>query len=264
MSKIGFIGTGNMGGALARAAAHSAHTVYLFDKDTDKAGALAASLGAQCVTADRMIAECDMIFLGVKPQMLESVATELRPLMANRPTPLCLVSFLAGVSLARLADVFGTMPMIRMMPNTSVAVGEGTVVYAANILVTAGYKAMFTSALAKAGMLDELDEHLIDAATAVMGCGPAYVYLFIEALADGGVKCGLPREKAQAYAEQMILGAAKLAKESGKHPGELKDAVCSPGGSTIAGVAALEEGGFRGLAMDAVEKAFRKTQSLGK
>lgn len=264
MSKIGFIGVGNMGGALARAAALSSNTVYLSDKDTSKAQALADRIGALASSTQSIVAECDMIFLGVKPQMLAGVAEELKPTLVARKSPFCLVSFLAGVSLSRLAEVFGDLPIIRMMPNTPASVGEGTIVWSANASVTDADKALYVETLAHAGMLDELDEHLIDAATAVMGCGPAYVYLFIEALADGGVKCGLPRAKALAYAEQMILGSAKLARESGKHPGELKDAVCSPGGSTVAGVATLEKGGFRGITIDAVESAYERTMELGK
>lgn len=264
MSKIGFIGTGNMGGALARAAVLSAHTVYLSDKSEEKAKALAAEIGAVATSSSDILTNCDMVFLGVKPQMLTAAAEEWKPTLAARKAPVCLVSFLAGVSLERLGQVFGDLPLIRMMPNTSVSVGEGTVVWCAGKAATDADKALYVEVMAGAGLLDEVDEHLIDAATAVMGCGPAYVYLFIEALADGGVKCGLPREKALAYAEQMVLGAAKLARESGKHPGELKDAVCSPGGSTIAGVATLEEGGFRGVTIDAIEKAFRRTEELGK
>ena len=114
-----------------------------------------------------------------------------------------------------------------------------------------------------AGALDALDERLIDAATAISGCGPAYAYLFIEALADGGVKAGLPRDKALRCAAQMLLGSAELALRSGKHPGELKDEVCSPGGSTIAGVAALESAGFRGACIAAVEAAVERTRQLG-
>ena len=123
-------------------------------------------------------------------------------------------------------------------------------------------EALLTDALSGAGSLNKLDEKLIDAATAVSGCGPAFAYMFIEALADGGVKCGLPRDKAQKFAAEMLLGAAKLCLESGIHPGELKDAVCSPGGSTIAGVATLEDCGFRGGVIDAVEASFERTKEL--
>ena len=116
----------------------------------------------------------------------------------------------------------------------------------------------------RTGRLDAVAEGMIDAASCVSGCGPAWVYQFIEALADGGVACGLPRAKAQEYAAQMVLGSAKLVLESGKHPGELKDAVCSPGGSTIQGVRVLEEHGLRGAVMDAVIASYNKTKEMGK
>ena len=122
----------------------------------------------------------------------------------------------------------------------------------------------FLKIMAPAGRLDAVPESLIDAASCVSGCGPAWVYQFIEALADGGVACGLPRAKAQEYAAQMVLGSAKLVLESGKHPGELKDAVCSPGGSTIQGVRVLEEHGLRGAVMDAVIASYNKTKEMGK
>ena len=263
MSKIGFIGTGNMGGALARAAAQSAHDVYLSDKDAAKVKALAAEIGATAAETDVIVDTCDLIFIGVKPQFASALANEIREKLAERATPFCLVSFMAGVTLAKVGELFGRYPTVRMMPNTAVAVGKGMITWCANDMAADAHKALFVESLAHAGALDQLAEHLIDAATAVMGCGPAYVYLFLEALADGGVKCGLPRDKALLYAEQMVHGAAALAIESGKHPGELKDAVCSPGGSTIAGVAALEKGGFRGVTMDAVEAACRRTRELG-
>ena len=136
--------------------------------------------------------------------------------------------------------------MIRIMPNTPASVGEGMIQYCSSN-VTAEEEEAFCRLMAPAGRLDPVPESLMDAASCVSGCGPAWVYQFIEALADGGVACGLPRVKAQEYAAQMVLGSAKMVLESGKHPGELKDAVCSPGGSTIQGVRVLEERGFRGL-----------------
>ncbi len=264
MSNIGFIGVGNMGGALARAAALSGHTILLTDKDMTKANSLARELGAKALSAEDIIASADLVFLGVKPQMLASVAAELAPALSARGDDLCIVSFLAGVSLASLAEALGRRPIIRMMPNTPASVGEGVVVYAAGDAVSADREALFCEVLAHAGLVDPLPESLIDAATAVMGCGPAYIYLMLEALADGGVACGLPRAKALLYAEQTALGAAALAKQSAQHPGALKDAVCSPGGSTIAGVEALEQGGFRGTVMAAVKAAHRRTEELGK
>ena len=260
--KIGFIGTGNMGGALARAAARSSHSLYLTDGLREKAEALAAELGAVATDTTRILTECDAVLLGVKPQTLPALAEELRPILATRSTPILLISMAAGVTLDVLEGLFGKCPIIRIMPNTPAGVGEGMIVWCASEEVTEAHKALFLDTLAHAGTLDELPEHLMDAATAVMGCGPAFVDLFIEALADGGVKCGLPRDKALTYATQMVLGSAKLVKVSGKHPAELKDAVCSPGGSTIVGVGALEEGGFRGITMSAVEASFKKTRQL--
>ena len=133
----------------------------------------------------------------------------------------------------------------------------------ANANVTAQELADFEAMMEHSGVVDRIDEKLIDAASAVSGCGPAYAYMFIEALADGGVKCGLPRAKAIRYAAQMLLGSAEMVLQSGKHPELLKDEVCSPGGSTIAGVAALEEHGFRSACIDAVDAAYEKTKKLG-
>lgn len=263
MSKIGFIGTGNMGGALARAAAQSNHTLYLADGLPEKAKALADELGATATTAEDILLSCDAVFLGVKPQMLPALADQLHDTLAARKQPILIISMAAGVTLEVLEGLFGAKnPMIRIMPNTPVGVGEGMIVWCASSTATTDDTALLGDVLAHAGRLDELPEHLMDAATAVMGCGPAFVDLFIEALADGGVKCGLPRDKALVYATQMVYGSAKLVDVSGKHPGELKDAVCSPGGSTIEGVSALEEGGFRGLTMAAVEASFEKTKAL--
>ena len=153
--------------------------------------------------------------------------------------------------------------MICLMPNTPVAVGAGVVQYY-GVDTTEEELSDFQTLLSAAGMIDRIDPERLNAASAVSGCGPAWVYQFIEALADGGVACGLPRAKAQEYAAQMVLGSAKLVLESGKHPGELKDAVCSPGGSTIQGVRVLEEHGLRGAVMDAVLAAYDKTKEMGK
>ena len=153
-------------------------------------------------------------------------------------------------------------PIIRMMPNTPVALGDGMIQYCSDD-VEPEKMAEWLAAMAPAGRLDAVPEGMMDAASAVSGCGPAYAYMFVEALADGAVKCGVPRAKAMRYAAQMLLGSASLLLETGEHPGALKDAVCSPGGSTIAGVAALEDRGFRGAAIAAVEAAYRRTKELG-
>ena len=184
------------------------------------------------------------------------------------PGPAYCAPFEKMSTVQRLLDIIQELagedfPVIRIMPNTPASVGEGMIQYCSSN-VTAEEEEAFLRIMAPAGRLDAVPESLIDAASCVSGCGPAWVYQFIEALADGGVACGLPRTKAQEYAAQMVLGSAKLVLESGKHPGELKDAVCSPGGSTIQGVRVLEEHGLRGAVMDAVIASYNKTKEMGK
>ena len=259
--KYGFIGCGNMGGALARALQKTTKDILICDP-SPMARDLALELGCKYGTGDE-IGACDRIFLGVKPHMVSGVLAELRPALEQHK-PL-LISMAAGVSTSQLQEHAGAgVPIIRIMPNTPVMVGKGMILYCANEFVTAEQKQSFLADMAEAGMFDELDEKLIDAASAVSGCGPAYVYLFIEALADGAVACGLPRDKAQRYAAATLAGAAEMVLTTGKHPGALKDAVCSPGGSTIAGVKALENHGFRGAVMDCVADAYTRTLELGK
>ena len=264
--KIGFIGAGNMGGALATAAAKAVggNNLLITDLDTEKAAALATAIGAVATDSATVVAECDYIFLGVKPQVMESALTALQPALAERREKPVLISMAAGLTVACIAQWSGGMPVIRIMPNTPVAVGAGMILYTADETVTADQKTAFADMMAQAGRLDEIPERLMDAGSCVSGCGPAFAYLFIEALADGGVECGLPRAQALDYAAQTVLGAAQMVLDTGRHPGTLKDAVCSPGGTTIAGVHALEAGGFRSLAMDAVTAAYDRTLELKK
>ena len=210
MSKYeaGFLGAGNMGGALAAAAARQ-------------------------VTGERVAVSCST------PAHSAAAAERLeRTLGADKK-------------------------IIRILPNTPCAVGQGVVLYCANARVTDDDLAAFCALMADAGIVDPVPEHLVDAGCAITGCGPAFAYMFMEALADGGVKCGLPRAKAIRYAAQMLAGSAEMVLQSGKHPEQLKDDVCSPGGSTIAGVDALEQRGFRGSCIAAVDAAFEKTRQLG-
>ena len=251
-----------MGGALATAAKKTSHEILLSDANREKAEALASAISAKAVTSKEICENADMIFLGVKPQVLDKVAIELLPYLKNRSSLPILVSMAAATSIERLHELFGDLKIIRIMPNTPVSVGAGMILYSLGFGVTESDEALLLDVLKFAGTLDKLDEKLIDAASAVSGCGPAFVYMFIDALADGGVKCGLPRDKALKYASSAVLGAAKLQLETGTHPDELKDAVCSPGGTTIAGVAALEEGAFRSSGINAVESAYKRTLEL--
>ena len=265
MSKIGFIGCGNMGGTLACAAAKSPHEIFTADHNEAKAKALAQKIGA-VFTSNEWIAEnCDMVFLGVKPQILSFVLGSLSEILANRKSRFVLVSMAAGQVIKSIGEmVEGDYPIIRIMPNTPAAEENGMILYCCNKNVTANDIGLFLEVMKSAGACDEISEGLIDAGSAVAGCGPAFVYMFIEALADGGVKCGLPREKALKYAAETVLGAAKMVKETGIHPAELKDNVCSPAGSTIEGVRALEGRNFRGACIEAVTASFERTKELGK
>ena len=265
--QFGFIGCGNMGGALAQAVTKSVNPfeVALCDANVERALALAESLGCGVTTTQELAASARFIFLGVKPQGCEALFDTLRPILTARTDRFVLITMAAGLSLDAVAKMSGAqVPIIRIMPNTPVSVGEGMILYAVNEAVTEKDLEQFLAALSKAGKLDAIAEDKIDAASALSGCGPAFVYLFAEALADGAVECGLTRDKANLYAAQTLLGAATLLLESGKHPGELKDAVCSPGGTTIAGVHALEESAFRSASMNAVTAAYEKTLKLKK
>ena len=266
---VGFIGCGNMGGALAKAAAKSEllkpEHICIADRMTAQAEKMAAELGGAIVGSNKDVAKhCDYIFLAVKPQMMQGVLEEIAPVLKERTDRFVLVTIAAGLTMESIQKMAGgNYPIIRLMPNMPAAVGQGMILYCSakthlDEMVT------FLHMMKEAGRFDELPENLIDAGSAVSGCGPAFVYMFIEALADGGVACGLPRAKALEYAAQMVLGTAKMLMESGSHPGALKDAVCSPGGSTIQGVRTLEESGFRGTVMDAVIAAFERTKEMGK
>ena len=265
MATLGFIGTGNMGGALARAACKSVPSdqVFLSNRTAEKARALAAELDCR-VTDNKAIAQnADLIFLGVKPQYMEEVMAEICPILEARESRFLLVSMAAGLTIPRIRELAGkNYPVIRIMPNTPSAIGEGMVFYDCSENVTKTEEKVFLESLAGAGRLAPLADRLMDAGSAVAGCGPAFADMFLEALADGGVACGLPRALALESAAQMMIGTAKLMLETGKHPGELKDAVCSPGGATIQGIRALEKAGFRGAVMDAVIAAWEKSAAI--
>ena len=259
MAKIAFIGTGNMGSALARAASKAEeNSLFLVNRHPEKAVILQKETGG-CVTDHKTAAEnADYLFLGVKPRMLPEVAETLSPILQSMETPPVLVSMLAGTEIRQLQQNLGThCPVIRIMPNTPVSVGEGMILYCCSELVCTEDETAFLEAMRYAGRFIKLEEHLIDAGMAVSGCGPAYVDLFVEALADAGVACGLTRKDALLLAAQMTLGSARLILEGGQHPSILKDAVCSPGGTTIQGVRKLEEKGFRSAVMEAVIAAYQ-------
>lgn len=265
--KFGFIGTGNMGAALSRAVIKcvGGSEVILADKNATKSELLATELNCSFGEISAVASSAKFIFLGVKPQVMREALESIKPILEKRTDRFVLVSMAAGVSISSITEMLGkNYPIIRIMPNTPVSVGKGMILYTASKEVFIDEIGDFSKGLEKAGKLDKLDEGLIDAASALSGCGPAFVYMFAQSLADGAVECGLPRDKAILYASQTLSGAAELLLVSGKHAGVLKDEVCSPGGSTIAGVHTLEENSFRGSVMDAVKSSFDRTKELGK
>ena len=260
--KYGFIGCGNMGGAIARALSRSTQDIALSDR-SGKGKALAQELGIRYQDNGFLAENCDRIFLGVKPHMMQGMLLPLRQVLTQRK-PL-LISMAAGLEIQQIRDFAGCdLPIIRIMPNTPTAIGMGVIPYCANALVTQEMLTDWLADMASCGLMDPLEEHLMDAASALSGSGPAYLYLMLEALSDGAVACGLPRAKAMDYAAMTMAGAAQMYLSTHQHPGALKDAVCSPGGSTIAAVRVLEDKGFRSAAMECVTAAFRKNKELGK
>lgn len=260
--KYGFIGCGNMGGAIAKALSKQTTDILISDR-SGRAKALASELGIGYSDNTSIAAQCDRIFLGVKPHMMQDMLAPLQDLLAQR-RPL-LITMAAGLEMVQIEQFAGTsLPVIRIMPNTPTAIGKGVIQYCRNGLVDDAVLADWLRDMGRCGLLDNLEERLIDAASALSGSGPAYMYIFLEALADGAVACGVPRAKAMEYAAMTMAGAAEMVLATAQHPGTLKDAVCSPGGSTIAGVRALEQHGFRGAAMDCVIATYQRNKELGK
>lgn len=271
---ISFIGAGNMGGAIIQAVCRTADPgkVFITDYQQDKAEALAAKTG--CRTAgsnDEAVLSGDYIFLCVKPQVMGSVLAGISPTLntlKEKGEHKVLVSIAAGLTIdslrEKLSGACRDMPIVRIMPNMPVTIGKGMLALAAGTDVPSAALEDLKTALTEAGRVEQLSESLMDAFTVVSGCTPAFVYMFIEALADGGVMTGLTRQQALTYAAQAVMGSAAMVLETGEHPGALKDAVCSPKGSTIAGVAALEQRGFRSAAIEAVRCGFLRNVELGK
>ena len=260
--KYGFIGCGNMGGSIAKALSNSTKNIILSDP-TEKAAILAEQLG--CTTGDNqtVISTCDCVFLAVKPQVMADVLAPLRPFF-EKYKPL-VVSMAAGITVDKIENLIGTpLPVIRIMPNTPVAVGSGMILYCHNALVDAATLSAFLKDAAPCGQWDLLEEELIDAAGVVSGCGPAYMYMFMDALAEGAVKCGVPKDKALMYAAATMIGAAKMVQQDARTPVELKNAVCSPGGSTLAGVKVLDDNAFDRIVGNCVKAAYKRNQELGK
>ena len=265
--RIGFIGAGQMATALARgfveAGCTRADRLIASDVLPAARQSFAASTGARVSELNsEVVQQSDVLFLAVKPQMMADVLADIRPHIEPRHL---VISVAAGVTLAALESGLGpNTRLVRVMPNTPCLVEASASGFALGGKVAAADAQLVETLLSAVGVAFALPESQLDAVTGLSGSGPAFVYVMIEALSDGGVRMGLPRNVATRLAAQTVFGAAKMVLETGTHPAALKDAVASPGGTTIAGLHALERGGLRGVLINAVEAATLRSRELGR
>jgi pyrroline-5-carboxylate reductase len=264
--RVAFLGAGNMGEALVkgllRAGVASKDEILCTELRPDRQEEIRARYGVR-VTGDnaRAVSEADVVVLCVKPQNMDDLLEEIAPAIDHSKL---IVSIAAGISISAIARKLGAgVRIVRTMPNTPALVGAGATALARGAHATDADLQQAKALFEAVGIAHVVEEHHLDAVTGLSGSGPAFVFLAIEALADGGVKTGLARPVAMALAAQTVMGAAKLVLETGEHPGRLKDQVTSPGGTAIAGVHALEQGGLRAALIAAVEAAARRSHELG-
>lgn len=264
---IGFIGCGKMAQAMIGGMIQNRQVqpeqVIASARTAETLHKVRERYGIRTAEENRMVArEADLLFLAVAPSQHERVIAEVRE--AVRPSTL-VITVAAGITMQRVADLFQAgVKVVRTMPNTPSLVGAGMSALCANEHVTEEELARVIALFRSFGEVEVIAEKQMDAIPSISGSSPAYVYLMIEAMADGGVRLGLSRDQSYRLAAQAVLGAAKMVLETGKHPGELKDQVCSPGGATIAAVSELESQRFRGAVLAAMEKCFDKVKDLGR
>lgn len=262
---IAFLGAGAMGAALMRgliaANVYKPKNIIAYDVETARAQALAGELGCKAATsAEDACRDADVVLAAIKPQIMLAALRPLRDIIGPQHT---LISIAPGLSTSQLEVCFSApVPVLRVMPNTPALVGQGAAAICRGVHATEEHQALGRRIFGAVGLAVDVEEKLLDAVTGLSGSGPAYVYLFIEALSDAGVRMGLSREAATRLAAQTVLGAAQMVLETGQHPGFLKDQVTSPGGTTIAGLHELERHAVRGAVMDAVQAATRRAQEL--
>lgn len=261
--KISCIGTGAMGGAIMRAICkkYDVKNIKITDKNVELGKAFANETGATFVSTNKEVLDADYIFLAVKPQFLSDVFAEIA---GSIPTNAVVISMAAGVKLEKLENWAPKARFVRMMPNVCAQIGQAMIAITYNENIKAEEAATVKEILSSAGKVEQVPEKLMDCVTAVSGSGPAFVFMFIEALADAAVRCGMPRSQAYTYAAQTVYGSAGMVLENGQHPTILKDMVCSPAGTTIEGVAALEKNNFRNAVIEAVTAACNRSIALGK
>jgi pyrroline-5-carboxylate reductase len=266
MVPIGFIGAGNMAeaiiGGIIKKGIFSPQDIMAFDIVKERLDTLSSRFGIRIApSALDLVQGAESVILAVKPGSIHPVVSSLKGILASR----LVISIAAGVTIGSLLEILGEKTrLIRVMPNTPALVLEGVSGLAASKACTPDDKARGLAVFSGIGLCIELEERLLDAVTGLSGSGPAFVFLFIEALSDGGVRAGLPRDVALKLAAATVRGAATMVLETGKHPGGLKDMVASPGGTTIEGLSVLEAKGFRSAVMDAVFAAYKKASNLTK
>jgi len=264
---VGFVGAGNMGEALIKGLTGAnlvpPEAIYATDVRLERLRELDRQYGIQVASSNgELVRHADVVILAVKPQIIEPVLREIAGAVTRRKL---VISIAAGVPIGKLRAGLGKdARLIRVMPNTPALVLEGVTAIAKSEGLEPGDLDTAGEIFSAVGRVVVLDEELMDAVTGLSGSGPAYVAVVIESLADGGVRMGLDRITAMTLATQTVLGAAKLLLETGLHPGALKDMVSSPGGTSIAGIAALEEGGIRTTFIKAVERATQRSRELGR
>jgi len=265
--KIGFIGTGNMGTPLIKGVIRSGAAVpediYIFDVDSSKAQAVSMETGVRLAKDNcGLVRTCDYVILAVKPVFVKQVLEEIKDVFSADKI---LVSIAVGITSKTLKYILGeNRKIVRTMPNLPVLVGEGMTLVCFDKSLNDTERAVVKSLFEGAGKVEELEERLMSEVAALTGSSPAYVFMMIEAMADGAVQSGIPRKIAYKLASQAILGSAKMVLETGLHPAELKDQVCSPAGTTIEAVQTLEKNGFRYSIMEAMKDCTKKALDIGR
>lgn len=262
--RFGFIGVGNMGGALAQAASRATKQIVLCDHEAGKAAELGRRIGCEFADSRTVAAESQYVFLGVKPQMMADMLGEIRATLAKREDVI-LVSMAAGLTIDTIRRMAGgDYKVIRIMPNMPAAVGRGEILYTTSDNVSKIEIGQFLNLMKHAGHLTGMDESLMDAGCSVSGCGPAFVFKFIRGLAQGGIDAGIDPEIALSLAIQTVRGSAKLLEHSNQSLDKMIESICSPGGSTIEGVKALDEAKMEEAVSGAVAAAYKRNIELGK
>ena len=263
MKKIACIGTGAMGGAIIRAVCNKfdPNNITVSNRTLEKGKSFANDTGCRFADNNKdCIKDAKYIFIAVKPAFLSDLFTEIKN---DIPSDAVIISMAAGVKIEKL-ESFAKARYVRIMPNVPAQIAKGMTALSCNDNINSEELSDITEILETAGKVEQVPEKLMDCVTGVSGSGPAFVFMFIEAMADAAVRCGMPRKQAYTYAAQTVMGSAALVLETGKHPGELKDSVTSPAGTTIEGVAALESNGMRNAVIEAVTASYNKSVSLGK